>query len=278
MRDYLIINGRNLKEFGVYAFGNGIHKFPEREVERITIPGRTGDLLIDKGRWENIDIDYSMALLDGANMDRLRAFLLSLRGYVRIESTFEPDYFRMGSFVAASEPKVHEEAATVKLTFNCKPQRWLKSGERELALTWDEWSLDRVKTDIINPTDYDALPIIEIDRQSTYTATEVITILHRVKTVNGSDEYIYSSEIRISPDVPSGTNIKIDCEAKTAYAGGTSLSDKVSIYPAGGEFPSLIANHTDYRYYGTPVFNPYTRIMYDEGDTVVKVIPRWWTL
>ena len=47
-------NGRSSSEFGVYISGGGTYNAPERDVEFMAMPGRSGDLLIDNGRFKNI--------------------------------------------------------------------------------------------------------------------------------------------------------------------------------------------------------------------------------
>lgn len=283
MRDYLIINGRNLKEFGVYAYGNSIHDFPERVVEKISVLGRTGDLLVDKGKWENIDVEYSMVLLDGANLDYLKAFLLSLRGYVRIESTFEPDYYRMGRFLDASSPKVHKEAATVTLTFDCKPQKYLKSGENELCRLGTNYE---TQVTIHNPTMYTAKPLLKVAAENTVqTATFSVTNYVNIVNSGGGTGSIDVGHSVVTIKRTPGKFICIDCESGMAYddAWGESLMDAI-VSVDGGDFPQIMQK----RYNGEPlnqsgdtrrfVQDSYTVIEAGEGMYFISVTPRWWTL
>lgn len=280
MRDYLIINGRNLKEFGIYAFGNSIHDFPERVVEKISVPGRTGDLFIDKGKWENIDVEYSVVLLDGANLDRLKAFLMTLNGYVRIESTFEPDYYRMGRFLSASSPKVHKEAATVTLTFDCKPQKWLKSGE---VSNWSNSILvtEESPVTIYNPTAYPAWPYLMIlpERPSgTITFTNYLVCVNTYGQPYTKD---IGHSIITAKREQHGNWYYIDCETKTAFWYGNNLTSLITV--EGGDFPQIMPK----RYGNEPVdiegevytvIDSYTVVEMDNMSSFVHVAPRWWTL
>lgn len=280
MRDYLIINGRNLKEFGIYAFGNSIHDFPERVVEKISVPGRTGDLLIDKGKWENIDVEYSVVLLDGANLDRLKSFLMTLNGYVRIESTFEPDYYRMGRFVGASSPKVHKEAATVTLTFDCKPQKWLKSGEKYIELE------DGEPLTIQNPTPYATRPLLNVMVNSLYQ-TGKITVTNYIKGLNPYNDNIVVDIGHSIVTVKKYTTtwIEIDCETRTAYTALHDLAMDKIVSVEGGDFPQIMGRrYADESLQPSNFIDPlnitdsYTVIETEHMNDGVGVLPRWWTL
>ena len=57
-------------------------------------------------------------------------WLLSVSGYARLEDSYEPDYYRIAAVQAPdSLLNLYDEATAVEVSFNCKPQRYLKSGE-----------------------------------------------------------------------------------------------------------------------------------------------------
>ena len=280
MRDYLIINGRNLKDFGLYAFGNSRHKFPERDVESVEIPGRTGNLTIDKGRWKNIEIEYSVAIVNEAEfkVDELRAFLLSLSGYVRIESTFEPEYYRMGRLIGTPTPKAYKEAATITLTFDCQPQKFLKSGE--LALDTPE----NTSATVYNPTVYTARPRIMIMVNTHPTGS--IGITNYVRYFAAGQEHdvdVGHSVITVQKYVT--TAIYIDCETQMAYTNlNESAMDKI-VSIEGGDWPKFMPKrHAGEMMRPTSQFSGEVEVL--ESFSVIQstnvdglaVIPRWWTL
>lgn len=156
--EYMTIDGVSTADFGVWLFGNGVETFPTRDVETIEVPGRSGTLTVDRGRFKNVEIPYGCVIPNEsrANLAGLRAFLLSYADYRRIEDTFRPEEYRMGRYVGGTEPKIVPpyEVSTFTLTFDCKPQRWLKEGEMPLTYT----SSGR----IYNPTPYPACPLLRI--------------------------------------------------------------------------------------------------------------------
>ena len=46
------------RTYGVYITGEAVYNAPERDVEMITIPGRSGTFALDNGRFENIEVSY----------------------------------------------------------------------------------------------------------------------------------------------------------------------------------------------------------------------------
>lgn len=139
MRNYLIYNDKNLADFGVWISGSGTANAPSRSVETVHIPGRNGDLTIDNGCFENTTVQYPAFIRQdfARNMAGLRMFLGSSVGYRRLEDTYYPEEFRLARPVGELEatPSQHQVAGRFTLKFDCKPQRFLKSGEQPITLT-----------------------------------------------------------------------------------------------------------------------------------------------
>ena len=139
MRNYIVYNGKSFLDFGVFISGAGTFDAPERDTTKIEIPGKNGDLTLDNGRYKNMPLKYPAFIASDftANIEGLRNFLLTQKGYVRLEDTYHPDEFRMakisGSFTA--KPIAELYAGEFDLEFDCYPQRFLKSGEHAVDFT-----------------------------------------------------------------------------------------------------------------------------------------------
>lgn len=153
----------NSSDFDVVISGEGVFDAPKKDVEKVSIPGRNGDLIIDRNRYENITVSYP-AYYYKPNMfdfrsvlDNFRSALASQRGYQRLEDTFHPDEFRLGMFADGFEvdPVKYNTAARFNIDFDCKPQRFLKSGEVP-----QEFDADG---SIYNPTHYEAAPLLAVE-------------------------------------------------------------------------------------------------------------------
>lgn len=135
-----IFGGADSSTYGIYISGEGVFNAPERAVEMISIPGRNGAIALDQGRFENIEVtypafNYEQGMSDfSSNLAGLRSALCSKRGYQRLADTIHPDEFRLGVYRSGLEvtPVKYNTASDFNITFDCKPQRFLTSGETEV--------------------------------------------------------------------------------------------------------------------------------------------------
>lgn len=129
------IAGTDLSVFNCRIVNPGLFDAPERDVTKVSIPGRSGDLLLDNGRFKNVTVEYDCLIAsDDAVRDfnNLVAWLKSMKGYQRIEECFHPDEYRLGIFYPVISAKsADRKTINFKLKADCKPQRFLKEGEAE---------------------------------------------------------------------------------------------------------------------------------------------------
>ena len=132
-----LFDGKKSEDFDVYITGSAVYDAPDRDVELIDIPGRNGALVIDRNKFKNITVTYPAGTYakDQADfslkMEALRNFLASRKGYKRLEDEYNLDEFRLGIYKDGLQvdPVLHGKAGQFSLVFDCKPQRYLKSGE-----------------------------------------------------------------------------------------------------------------------------------------------------
>lgn len=157
----LQFDGDNSLDHGVYITGEAIYNAPVRDTENIEIPGRNGDFILDKGRWKNIDVTYKVGLF-GSDQDNFaskirdyRNILASRLGYKRITDTYNPEEYRLGKLKDGLDvdAKAQKKAGEFDIVFDCKPQRYLVSGEEEISVSSGQI--------ITNPTPYDASPLLK---------------------------------------------------------------------------------------------------------------------
>lgn len=113
----------------------------QRIVEHIQIPGRNGDLIRDTGAYGNVEQTYSI-YFDGRSssfQDAARDVANWLNGsfdYCRLEDTYDPTVYRMAVMSNYTEYRnFRNRLGRADVTFSCKPQRFLKSGETLTAVT-----------------------------------------------------------------------------------------------------------------------------------------------
>lgn len=159
-------DGESSADYGVYITGTGVFNAPERSVEMIDIPNRNGAYALDRGRFENIEVTYNVGIVDDNEADfadrvsDFRNWLCSKVGYCRLEDEYNPDEYRMALY--SSGVNIDHDlliAGEAEITFNCKPQRWLKSGETAVTVA-DGGTID-------NPTLFDANPLLALYGEGT---------------------------------------------------------------------------------------------------------------
>ena len=137
-RNNVIFGGVDFAENGVWVTGSGTFSAPQRDVTVVSVPGRNGDLVIDNGKWNNIQVIYPCFIRDNfdQNMAAFRSLLCSQLGYQKLEDSYHPDEYRLGAFAEGLFPSMRQrnKGGEFDVTFNCKPQRFLKSGDEPIQI------------------------------------------------------------------------------------------------------------------------------------------------
>lgn len=168
----LTFDGINSLDYGIYITGEAVYNAPERAVEMVTIPGRNGALAIDQGYFENIEVSYPCGCFAETQADfaeKVSAFrnaIGSRYSYKRLTDEYNADEYRLGLYKSGLEVDAvrYGTAGQFTITFDCKPQRWLTSGETPVA----------VSSGLTNPTEFDAKPLIKVTGRGTLGIGEYI--------------------------------------------------------------------------------------------------------
>lgn len=167
----LTFGGIDSADYGIYISGDGVYNSPSRAVEMVSVPGRNGDIPVDMGHWENIEVEYPCGTYAQSqaefrqNFADYRNAIASQVGYQRLQDTYHPDEYREAIFIEGieTEPTQYGSAGEFKLVFNCKPQRFLTSGETAISVTSGDT--------ITNPTEVPASPILAVNVSNSGTVT-----------------------------------------------------------------------------------------------------------
>lgn len=164
--------GVNSIDYGIYITGEAVYNVPERSVEFVSIAGRDGDLILDNGHFENIEVTYPAGCFgedQTSFADKVRAFrnaIASKKGYQRLTDSYNPNEYRLATFVNGVEvdPTSYGRAGEFELVFNCQPFRYLMSGESEIEVASG--------SKIANPTPFESKPLIEVEGYGTLNIGE----------------------------------------------------------------------------------------------------------
>lgn len=205
-------DGVNSSEYGIFVQGKGTFNAPELDYTNVSVPGRNGDIIISNGRYRNQILPYEGYIHKNfrENAAAARAWLLSPQGYRRLTDEYHPDEYRLAMFKGPLnfDMRFMNKSGTCVLEFDCKPQRFLISGEAA-----QEFTSEGV---ITNPTAFDALPVITVISDSEEAASV---------TINGVTLNVLSMEYG---------SITLDSETQNAYNGYANLN-----YAVSGNYPIL---------------------------------------
>ena len=238
MNDYFIFNGISSEDCGAYIAPSDIDNAPQRDVEKIKVPGRNGSLIIDNGRFEDAPQAYNGIIYDNDKFDEyinmFRSIVLGSVGYKRLEDTFKPDEYRMAIFDGEFSPKVirmWKKMGKFELRFTCKPQRYLKLGEKTNEFT--------TAGALFNPSVFEAQPMIRVFGWG---------------QINIGDYSMFVGENTLP-------YVDIDCERMDAYYNNINCNNMISLE---SDFPILKKEET--------------LISFDSTVTLLQIVPRWWIL
>ena len=167
MRNYLVFDGLDSRDFGVYISGSGVYNSPARVVNALSVPGRNGDLLIPGGKFENIEVTYPAFIYTNfkQNLADFRSALSAVSGYGRLTDTYHTDEYRLAYFAEGIEvdARSQNDAGEFEIVFNCKPQRFLTSGETPITIgEWGETTEHSGSIATFEAVDSDAVKSLKV--------------------------------------------------------------------------------------------------------------------
>ncbi len=180
MMHYFVYDGMDSRELGLLVSGEKTYNAPSRDITPITIPGRDGEVYIDNGRYNNVEIAYTVSFRNDmtSKTKALKAWLASKVGYRKLEDTYDPDYYRLAAYHNSIEFEVHvNRYATTELIFTCDPFKYLKQGDTVITLTANGSAL-------YNPELFVSNPIIKIYGNGSATLT-INNINYNISDISG---------------------------------------------------------------------------------------------
>lgn len=236
---FIIFNGRSSREVDLQVETFPSYTSPKRSYEKVTIPGRSGDIIVDNGSWENVVRTYSVSFgskyRDYTEMvNKVSEWLHSTFTYARLEDSYEPDYYRLAAFIDEIEfSNIFHHGGQAELSFDCKPQRFLKDGDEPIVIT-------NGSAKVFNPTSFESNPIITVYGSG---SGNLVVGTYRV-TFSGS-----------------GSSVVVDSDTQDVYYNTQNKNSTVSMEIG---FPKLSPGETTIGFSG--------------GITKVEVVPKWFTI
>ena len=209
----IVYDGVSSTDYGIVVSEAPSFDKPQRKSSVFNVPGRNGSVLFQEDAYNDVTRSYKVFLTDNARnnlnevVNRFTDWLYSVRGYQRLEDSFEPDIFRLAYFSGGQNfSNEMMQAGETTLQFTCRPERFFKSGEQEIEISNGD--------KLVNATNYTAKPLIYIE-----ASNETVTVSIGGKSIVANvDDYIY-----------------IDSEKMNAYrTAAENMNSEVS-----GTFPTI---------------------------------------
>lgn len=268
--NHLIYDGVDSSSFGVFISGEGVFDAPARRGEMISIPGRNGSLFMDEGVFENITVEYPAFIGTGyeelfrTKLGDFRSWLTSRGNYKRLTDTYHPDEFRLGVFREGLEvdPKHITRAGDFTMKFDCKPQRFLVSGEDPVTFTSNGT--------ITNPTLFASSPLIKV------TGNGTVAIGDYIFYVSDNDTTIWIDTEIMEAYLPAGRVVPWTDENNDIMTEEIGLELE---FIDGTLYPTNMLDHIVFANSIMPKINPgEQRIRMSSTITSLEITPRWWRL
>lgn len=199
-------------------------------IESKTIPGRNGALIFDTGSYKNRSGSASCFCLQDdveSAISSAGRFLMGGKGYRRLETSDDPNHYWMARVENSPQIEMRLRVlAPFEIEFDCKPQRFLKSGENKTSFT--------ASGSISNQYGQTALPLITLYGSGAGT----LTIGSCIVEVKNLDRVLYlDSDTQNAYNDDGNQNMNInapyfptlpDGETRIAFSGGIN---RVEIVP-----------------------------------------------
>ena len=248
MLNYFKYNGGDSRDYGVLIRNKQTYNQAEKDITFEPVAGKSGDIVIDNGRYNNIEIGYGVTLfaptfndmsvnqnlnLAYATQD-LKDWLISDGNYHKLTDCYDPDYYRMACYTGGMEFETFTtNIAKTDIIFNCKPHKYRHDGEDLIEVSHGEI--------IYNPEAHESLPYIKIYPQK----TGAVILGIKNQTINLSEVEGY---------------IEIDSEMQNVYKG---LTPQNNLLKSTG-YPILASG--------------FNTINFVSNVAKVEIIPRWRTI
>lgn len=139
LNETFYLDGIDAQSAGIYLQKPIIFSEAVPNIESKTIPGRNGDLIFDTGSYKNRSGAASCFCLQEdveTAISSAGKFLMSKKGYRRLETSDDPNHYWMARIENSPQIEMRLRVlAPFEIEFDCKPQRFVKSGENAIVFT-----------------------------------------------------------------------------------------------------------------------------------------------
>ncbi len=153
------LDGACCTDFGLALQGPVTFAGAQPRVGTVQVPGRNGELCFFDGSYANLEGRARCFALDAQDvsqkLDAITGWILRNPGYRRLMVSQERETYRLARVAIGPANEIRmRRLAPFEIAFDCKPQKYLLSGEREISLAGP--------STLHNPYAFAALPRITV--------------------------------------------------------------------------------------------------------------------
>ena len=168
----ITFNGVTSTSVGVQVAHPPMYVYPEKDSEAVHVPGRNGDIIIDRDSYKNVPREYELTVYDvdhpdwtySERMVKLSNWLHSAKGYAKLSDTYDAGYFRKARYVEQADEFENyiNQGGVGRIIFDCRPERFLDSGDTTTTKNKGSGSSGTTTLTLQNPTQYYSKPYIKL--------------------------------------------------------------------------------------------------------------------
>lgn len=228
MSNYFKFGSASTLDFNMHIEKVPAIKGATRKRTAVPIAGRNGDLHYDEDAFSNCKQSYECYFHGDRptpeQAHAIKAWLSSSGEYMKLEDTYDPQYYRMATFSGPLDVSNYlNKYGRCTVQFDCAPQCFLKSGE--FPVTFSQSGV------IINPTSQKALPLIKVYGYGGSGTVTIGSVVVYIKSIDGE--------------------LILDCELEDAYkvVDGELSNENGNIHAL--DFPKLLPGENIINFAGT---------------------------
>ena len=261
----------------------GTFSSPRRDVEVVHVPGRNGDVLIDKGGYMNQKVRYNVIANDVTKIHGIANWLISATDYCELYDSWTytlgtgntEGFYREAIYSGDIDMAVTElnRRGQTTLEFDCKPQKYYTN-----TTAWPDFSSagPGVLQIAVSTAPQVALPIIEITMEVDAGYNDDIFEIQLEQSTDGLnyDLCFYATITADSGDARDfdGAKLIIDSQNMTVTIEGASTDYSIAYNGGHIDFPQCAAG--SYTYFRVDAAS----LLTDTTISSMAVHPRWWTI
>lgn len=211
--DYIVFNGQKSTDLGIYLLNTRTFPGSSPELTFVSVPGRSGDLIVSNKRFVNYEDTYAIGFKDPdieeEKIIQIRNWLQSVQSYQKLFDSKFPNYYRWAVCTnAISIDQQLIDFGQASVIFNCKPFRYRIDGDFTITL-------NSTPTKLFNSELFSSSPYIKV-----YGSGDITLFINNQSIVlqNVVDFIEIDSEMK-------------DCFKGTVSQNGNLLSDWPTLDP-----------------------------------------------